>query len=448
VTTSSIRIDPTPLPQLSWVDGLRVTTEVLVPLLARGLIVRRPPVVAAAERFDLDRRAVERLQAIHRRYGSGPVRLRLPGRTIAVILEPEDATRVLRDSPHPFTPASLEKQHALGQFQPEGVLVSHGKERDERRRFNEAVLDEDRPIHRQGDHMLRVVDDEVASLLERVGDTLPWEPFAATWMRGVRRIVLGDGAADDHELTDRLGDLRASANWSFLRPRRRRARRRFLTRLESHVRRAEPGSLAETMADTPAGDRTEPTQQVPQWLFAFDPAGIATFRTLALLASHPDVAARVRAEVDAWDGTSPQLLPTLRACVLESLRLWPTTPGILRDTTRHTLWRGSYLRAGSGVLIHAPYFHRDDRNLSEAHRFAPELWAQDAPRRDWPLVPFSDGPAICPGRNVVLQTTSTWVACLLRRRDVRLRTATELQPDHDLPSVLDPFGLAFELVPR
>jgi gluconate kinase len=39
---------------------------------------------------------------------------------------------------------------------------------------------------------------------------------------------------------------------------------------------------------TPAGrpQRTAAAQQVPQWLFAFDPAGIATFRAVALLAAH------------------------------------------------------------------------------------------------------------------------------------------------------------------
>jgi len=61
-----------------------------------------------------------------------------------------------------------------------------------------------------------------------------------------------------------------------------------------------------------------------RWLFAFDAAGIATFRTMALLATHPSPA-------------DPRL-EYLRACVLESIRLWPTTLLIVRDSTQPTTW--------------------------------------------------------------------------------------------------------------
>jgi cytochrome P450 len=435
------------VPKASIKDTASIVGGVLLPLVSRGLIVRRPPVVGGAARLDLDRRAVRRLQRAHERYGPGPLLLRLPFRRVAVILDPEDAQRVLATSPHPFSPANVEKEHALSQFQPEGVLISEGEEREDRRRFNEQVLDETQPIHRQSDHMVRVIDEEVDRLLERCGGTLTWDDHIEAWYRVVRRVVFGDGAADDHEVTELLGELRAAANWSVLRPTKRRTRRRFLDRVEHHLRRAEPGSLAATIAATPTTERTKPEQQVPQWLFAFDPAGMTTYRSLALLTTHPSEGARAREEVETWDGGSATL-PFLRATVLESLRLWPTTPGILRDTTRHTLWRGRALPAGSAVLIHAPYFHRDDRALPEADPFAPELWDGDRPRRDWPLVPFSDGPAICPGRNVVLHTTSTYLATLLRRVEAAPASELPIGPGKPAPSVLDPFPVEFELTAR
>jgi hypothetical protein len=128
----------------------------------------------------------------------------------------------------------------------------------------------------------------------------------------VRRIVLGDGARDDHELTDLLGDLRAKANWSFLRPTDRRTRERFLRRLADHVARAEPGSLAAMMAATPTTSVTEPVQQVPQWLFAFEPAGMAAFRALALIDAHPSWSAQVREDLAGRDLAGPQELPSAR----------------------------------------------------------------------------------------------------------------------------------------
>ena len=108
--------------------------------------------------------------------------------------------------------------------------------------------------------------------------------LGARLLVSVRRVVLGDGARDDHELTDLLTRLRRSANWSYLTPTRRRLGERFDRRSGSYIDRAEAGSLAGLVAKRGGHGAVAP-QQVPQWLFAFDPAGIAAIRTLALLAS-------------------------------------------------------------------------------------------------------------------------------------------------------------------
>ena len=47
-------------------------------------------------------------------------------------------------------------------------------------------------------------------------------------------------------------------------------------------------------------------------------------------------------------------LPFLRSAVLESLRLWPTTPLLLRDTTAETTWENGTLPKGTGVLYRYP----------------------------------------------------------------------------------------------
>ena len=435
---------PASLPQATPLEVLGVLAGVVVPTVAKGPVIRRPWAVALAERLDLDRRAVRRLQRLREAHGDGPLLLPNPVRPQVVILAPNHVHRVLDGSPEPFATASDEKRAALAHFQPEGVLISHGAERADRRRFNEAVLDTGRPMHRLAERFARVVAEEAAPLRAagRRAD-LTWDAFADAWFRVVRRVVLGDAARDDRDLTDLIARLRGDANWAFFKPRRTDLRDRFFARLGEHLARAEPGSLAGVMAATPATADTAPTQQVPQWLFAFDAAGMATFRALALLAAHPDHAERARQEIATADGTPPDL-PFLRACVLESLRLWPTTPMVLRQTTAETDWETGVMPAGTGILIYAPFFHRDDQRLPYADRFAPELWLGHRSRRDWPLIPFSGGPAMCPGRNLVLLLAGTMLADLLAGPPLRLARPSRLDPDRRLPGTLNNYSLRFE----
>ncbi|MFA9429388.1 cytochrome P450 [Egicoccus sp. AB-alg2] len=436
------------VPQASAADTARAVNLVLLPLLARGLIVRRPPIVAGAEKLDLDRRAVRELQRLRHRYGPGPLRLPLP-RDLALVLDPEHAKRVLAESPEPFRPGNLEKRHALGHFQPYGVLASHGTMRDDRRAYNEKVLDTPSPIHCLAGDLLTKVREEADAVLA-IGEAtgrITWDDFIQRWYRMVRRVVFGDHAADEPETTELLGSLRADANWGYLKPKNRRKFERFEVRLLQHLARAEPGSLAHLMHETPSSAITVPHMQIPQWLFAFDPAGIATWRALALLEGHPEAAARARDEVAGVDLAQPHELEYLRACVLESLRLWPTTPGILRDTTQDTVWESGVLPVGTGIVIFAPFFHRDDERLEFADRFEPSLWTGDHDPDAWPFVPFSAGPVVCPGRNLVLLLTSAMLGSLVQRHEYRLPASRHLDPTASMPSIYDPFHVTFAVRP-
>lgn len=428
-------------PSISAPDAARALLTVLLPVAAGGAIARRPRVMGLAQRLDLDTRAVREMQRLHERYGPGPVQV-TPGRRLALVLEPQDVRRVLDGSPRPFATSSREKRGALGHFQPGGVLVSSPEERRHRRPFNEEVLQAGRPVHDHGERMGAVVREEIEVLLGHVdfAGELTWDAFAVAWWRIVRRIVLGDGARDDEQVTEDLQRLRKDANWSYLKPRRTARMRRFLGRVEHYVDRAEPGSLAQLVATTPAHPETRPHEQVPQWLFASDAGAWSSFRALALLTTVPGATARAREEL----GGAPDL-PFLRACVLESLRLWPTTPLILRDTTEDTTWATGTLPAGSSVVVFAPFFHRDDRRVPEAHRFAPELWLHERTEDDWPLVPFSAGPAMCPGRNVVLLIASTVLGNVVAERDYTAH-GVPLDAQRPVPGSLSPFALRFRTV--
>ena len=84
-----------------------------------------------------------------------------------------------------------------------------------------------------------------------------------------------------------------------------------------------------------------------------------------------------------------------------------------------------------------------------ADRFTPELWLKDdkvreAQNREWPLVPFSSGPAMCPARNLVLMLTSAMLAALIDKGGnvVKLVQEERLNPAR-LPGTLDNYSLRF-----
>ncbi|KID28752.1 Cytochrome P450 [Prauserella sp. Am3] len=234
-------------------------------------------------------------------------------------------------------------------------------------------------------------------------------------------------------------------------PKLRQRRRRFLDLVRRQVALDRPGSLASALVSTARSGATAGAQadsepeaafeaaagQVPHWLFAFDAAGMATFRTLALLATHPEARRRARDEAGRGHAGQVRQLPFLRACILESLRLWPTTPALLREARDDTAWA----EQGATLLAFAPLFHRDAARLPFADRFEPDIWLDGRAEAQPALVPFSAGPAACPGRDVVLFTTATFLAAALRTREVRLRGARLEQGR--IPATLNHFALEF-----
>jgi cytochrome P450 len=433
--------------RLAGVQALAALVDLGGSSIAAGVIARRRPVVRVLERVQADARAVARIKKLRRDFGRGPVELVLPGRRMVVILDAEDVGRVLTETPEPFHPANREKRKALQWFQPHGVLISQGPIRQRRRQVNEAVLDFGSDLHRLAPAFIEVISEEVASLVHDVtrDGSIDSVRFMTAWWQLVRRLMFGREARDDEQITDSLLRLRKAGNWSFLSMPHYRKRAKFLDQLYRYAEDPEPDTLVAQVASAPATGAVDPVGQMPQWLFAFDAAGMALLRTLALLATHPDQ--MTRAVEDSATPNVPLVRPYLRSCVLESVRLWPTTPTILRDTTAVTEWRDGAERfsvaRGAGLMIVAPAFHRDDDLLPFAHRFVPDIWLDGSAMSYPQLVPFSAGPAECPGRDLVLFTTSSVLAHLLDTFDIRLASQPKLSPSEPLPMTLNQFTLDF-----
>ncbi|WP_159942367.1 MULTISPECIES: cytochrome P450 [unclassified Nocardiopsis] len=424
-------------------ETARVLASVLLPNVARGVILRRPLATGLAAGLDTDRAAAGVLHGLRERHGDDPFPISLAGRRAAVVLAPEDVERLLRETPEPFSPGGREKSGALSHFQPHGVLVSEHADRPRRRWANEAALVPGQAIHPDGDTLAAQADEEALALALALEGDLDWRRFSRSFNAMARRAVFGAFAARDYRTTELLRALRARANWAYLAPARRATRTEFLDRVRANVERAEPGSLAARLAEDAAEDAdVRPEEQVAHWLFAFDAAAIAAFRALALLTSLSPGGHEVREEIEDREGLD---LPLLRATVRESVRLWPTTLMIIREGTRETFWRERSFEAGTAFLVVSSYFHRDSTRLPYADAFEPGIWLDGRAAREPALVPFSGGPAECPAVDLVPLAVSLFLRSLVRGRRPARADAGGPLPASGLPRSLNHFALRFSL---
>ena len=282
----------------------------------------------------------------------------------------------------------------------------------------------------------------VYTLSRATDENLPWPLFTDAWYAAARHIVLGPTAAEDRALTNDLARLRAAANWVVL-PSRPGVRSRYRQKLASYLAKPGAGSLAEMIANRkPDGDES-PLDQVTQWLFAFDGGGMTVFRALAVL-STSNLNDHIAIDLQAWRQGRTDL-PFLRSAFLDTVRLWPTTPVLLRQATRETSIGNCRVPHEASLAIYLPFFHRDGERVATADRFAPEFWRGRDPADAAPFVPFSAGPAACPGRHVVSLVGSLWLAALLQRGVVNLLSPSLSGPPAPLPASLNPFTLRFSL---
>jgi cytochrome P450 len=432
-------------------EGIGFTLKVMLPNLVQGLFRRRRRAVAVATRLDVDRRAAATVAGLRHKYGPGPIWVRAGGDRMLLALATEDVRRVLEGSPEPFAPDPDAKRRGMSHFQPDALTISRGDLWANRRRFAEAVLDTGRPQHRDADRFAAVAADEVDRMLmdlDALSAELDWDAFQAAGWRITRRIVLGDSARDDQELTRLLGLMMDEANKLPKGGQSSEHLGPYLASVRGYIEAAGPGSLVSLFAEAPSDEATRTELQVTHWLFAMgDTLSANAFRALALIASHPEQRAKVEAELADASGDGAQriaALPYLEACLEEAMRLWPTTPLLSRETLEETSWNGATVPAGTQILISNVFNHRDPQRHPDGDRFQPETWTDGDRGEDWSLNHFSHGPQGCPGAGLALMVGKAILAGLIESRQVVL-----LEPSIDsnapLPRMLDFFRLRFSV---
>jgi cytochrome P450 len=160
--------------------------------------------------------------------------------------------------------------------------------------------------------------------------------------------------------------------------------------------------------------------------------------TWYLLSQHPDVEARVHAEVDAaLGGRLPSaddlpLLPYTRMVLAESMRLYPPAWIVGRRALGPFDANGYTIPARSIILLSPYTMHRDARWFPDPERFDPERFTPErqAERPKFAYFPFGGGPRVCIGEQFA------WMEGVLLLATIAQRWRLRLVPDH--PIALQP----------
>lgn len=430
------------LARAGLLENARFNALVIVPNAVQGIFRRRRAPVAVATRAGIDGQAVGLLRGMARSSEGRPVWVQVIKNPALLLLDPADIERVLEGSPDPYASDPPAKRDGMVAFQPDAATISRGALWRNRRRFNEAVL-RSSSGRSGGGKLLKTWESICSEELERLltgpvavsGGEIGWDPFHECVQRIARRLILGDGAAEDERLTELLGELMSDANG--MPGESGEGVRELEEMIGRHVERADRGSLAARFATAPADGRTNTLGQVPHWLFALgDTLAINALRALAVLASDDHVADRARESREYLSG-----------CLQEAMRLWPTTAMLSRETTEDVELRGETVPAGTQVLIVNTFSHRDRDRVDYADRFTPEAWMDGRASAYGGFNFFSRGPQICPGTAIATGVGESLLAELLDGYELEA-LSPQLDLGEALPHMVDFFGIRVGVEPR
>lgn len=153
---------------------------------------------------------------------------------------------------------------------------------------------------------------------------------------------------------------------------------------------------------------------------------IAITNVMYQLLKNPEALNKLRQEVDAvfeedevvasYDKVKH--LPYLRACLDESLRIYPPiSHGLPRETPPEgTSILGDWVPGNTSVSVSAYVAHRDESVFPQSHLYKPERWLGEEGKNLQPyFVAFSAGARSCIGRNISYLEQTVILATLVRR---------------------------------
>ncbi|RWO41326.1 MAG: cytochrome P450 [Mesorhizobium sp.] len=165
-----------------------------------------------------------------------------------------------------------------------------------------------------------------------------------------------------------------------------------------------------------------------------DTTALALSWTWFLLGQHPEVQARMAAEIAYVLGDRPATTHDLHrlkyteSVVMESMRIYPPAWTIGRESVGSFKLGGYTFPAGVTIFISPWVLHRDPRYFAQPETFRPERWignlAHELPR--FAYMPFGGGPRICIGQRFAM------MEAVLILTTMAQRFSAEWQSDHQV----------------
>jgi cytochrome P450 len=174
--------------------------------------------------------------------------------------------------------------------------------------------------------------------------------------------------------------------------------------------------------------------------------------TFKLLAEHPEVEARLHAELDAVLGGRVPTLADLRQLTYtnmvlrEAMRLYPAAWVIGRQALEDVEIQGEVIPKGAILNIYTYFIQRNEKYWDNPTRFDPERFSPENEGRinKWAYIPFSTGPRVCVGNSFAMMEAQLLLATIASRfqlslptgHSVELNPLVTLNPKGGLPMIL------------
>ena len=173
-------------------------------------------------------------------------------------------------------------------------------------------------------------------------------------------------------------------------------------------------------------------------LAGHETSAIAIAWTLHLLATHPDIEARLAEELIAELGDAPARasdlprVPYLKQVVQESMRMYPPAWAYARRSEREEVLGDFVLPAKSFVTVVTYALHRHREFWPDPERFDPDRFLPDRSqdRHSYCYLPFGAGPRTCIGASMAMLEIQLVLAQIL------LRFKVHPVPDHPIETIV------------
>jgi cytochrome P450 len=433
---------PSEVPELSFGENLTYNLTHALPTVLRGLFTRNAFWQMLWSRYHPDPLAIRFVKRIRQKYRSNHIYINLFGKRSLLVLDPATIQKVLDNSPTHYADSKM-KRTGMAHFQPNALTISRGEEWQDRRRFNEAVLESGNTIHRYAEQFHNTIRQEIATSF---GDktTLQWADFERCYERIAQQIIFGK---QDSEISSNLDRLMRQSNRVFL-LRHSSHFDNLYQGIRAHLATPNAHSLASLAASQPTTPHTCVENQIPHWLFALKDTLVENVvPALALIVAYPTVEQRVRQELSGVDLTKPEQIGQLNylsGCVQEAMRLWPTTSILTRECIENDTLAGIPVERGMQIVILNSFTHRDETLHADANLLCPERWLNG--HDSYAFNHLSHGPQVCAGKELALFVACAFLATLLSERTITLHSPL-ISPLRPVPETFDPFRATFSSQP-